>query len=60
MVYKILIGYMNGEKTIEFTVQDVAEIFIEDGAHTFMDEDLQILFTAPSDSIIYVQRISFG
>lgn len=60
MIYKVLIGYMNGEKTLELTISDVAEIFIENGAHTFIDESKEILFTAPSDSIIYVQRISLG
>lgn len=60
MVYEVMMGYANGERTVTKQIMDVEGIIIENGAHTFLDENADIIFTAPSDSIIYVQRISLG
>lgn len=60
MVYEVMLTYMNGEETIIKQIPDVFDMVMEKGVYIFRDTELNIIFSAPSDSIIYIQRISWG
>ena len=60
MVYEVMLAYANSEKAVVKQIVDVCDVVIEDGIYLFRDTKQHILFSAPSDSLIYVQRISLG
>lgn len=60
MVYEVMLAYKDGEETIIKQIPDVFEMAIEDDIYLFRDTEQHILFSAPSDSVIYIQRISLG
>lgn len=60
MVYEVMLTYMNGEETVMKQIVDVCDVVIEDGIYLFRDTEQNIIFSAPSDSLIYIQRISWG
>lgn len=60
MVYEVMLAYKDGEETIIKQIPDVFEMAIEDDIYLFRDNEQHILFSAPSDSVIYIQRISLG
>ena len=51
---------MNGEENIIKQIPDVFDMVMENGVYIFRDTELNIIFSAPSDSVIYIQRISLG
>lgn len=60
MVYEIMLAYKDGEETVVKQIVDVCDVEIEVGIYLFLDNEQHILFSAPSDSVIYIQRISLG
>ena len=60
MVYEVMLAYANGEKSVVKQIVNVCDVVIEDNIYLFRDTEQHILFSAPSDSLIYTQRISLG
>ena len=60
MVYEVMLAYKDGEETVVKQIVDVCDVEIEVGIYLFRDNEQHILFSAPSDSVIYIQRISWG
>lgn len=57
MTYEIFIGYNCGTSTERLVFRGVAEIIHDEKAYILLNEKMQIIFTAPYDSVIYVAQI---
>lgn len=55
-----MLAYKDGEETVVKQIVDVCDVEIEVGIYLFRDNEQHILFSTPSDSVIYIQRISLG
>ena len=60
MVYEVMLACMKDKENIIKQIPDVFDMVMENGVYIFRDTELNIIFSAPSDSIIYIQRISLG
>ena len=58
MVYEIMLA--NGDTTFVKQIQDVFDVEVDNGVYILRDEDFSILFSAPCDSVLYINRISLG
>lgn len=52
MQYKVVVA--NGEKVFEVTFLQVREVYAQEGMYYIYDTSNILLFTAPTDSVVYI------
>lgn len=56
MDYEVGIAY-GSEGFITENLDDVDEVTVEDGAYFFYDEEEEMIFSVPLDSVVYIKRL---